>query len=381
MPLEQIAETLRGAAERGQAVVPWGCGTRQHIGGPPPAGALRLDTAALDRVLDYVPSDLTITVEAGITLAAIQALLAPHQQWLPWDPPRADATVGGLLASAASGPLRLGYGAPRDWVLGMRVVLGDGRLVKSGGKVVKNVAGYDSHKLHIGALGTLGLIGEVTFKIAPLPERSGTLVFPASDMAAALEVLGGLRGLPGQPACLALFDRPPEADLPDAPLLLAVRYAGIDAAVGRLLAAGAAQAPAERLEGAPERALWDALAGFSAPGDGLLLRAGIRPTALADLLALLRRHSPADARLLAHSTGLAYARWPAPAPERAAHSLTGLRSGLAPLGGYAVVEDAPPALRPGLDLWGPRPETLSLMRALKRQWDPQNILNPGRYLL
>ncbi|GAB4203208.1 MAG: FAD-binding oxidoreductase [Roseiflexaceae bacterium] len=379
--LEQIAETLRNASERGQPVVPWGCGTRQHIGAAPPAGALRLDTTMLDRVLDYVPSDLTITVEAGVTLAAIQALLKPHQQWLPWDPPCADATVGGLLASAASGPLRLGYGTPRDWVLGMRVALGDGRLVKSGGKVVKNVAGYDSHKLHIGALCTLGLIGEVTFKIAPLPECSGTLVFPVEDTAAALHVLEALRNQSGQPVSLTLFDPPPDSSLPDAPLLLAVRYAGIDAAVGRQLAAGAALAPAEQLAGAAEQALWAMLAGFSNPAGGLLLRAGVRPAALAELLALLRRHSPDDARLLAHSTGLAYARWPHPTPEQATRDLAALRTALAPLGGYAVVEDAPATLRPALDLWGPPPETLPLMRALKRQWDPQNILNPGRYLL
>lgn len=382
MLLEQIAETLRDASARKQAVVPWGCGTRQHIGGAPPHTALRLATTTLNRVLDYVPSDLTITVEAGITLAAVQVLLAPHQQWLPWDPPCIDATLGGLLATAASGPLRLGYGTPRDWVLGMRVALGDGRLVKSGGKVVKNVAGYDSHKLHIGALGTLGVIGEVTFKLAPLPERSGTLVFPVSDLATALLLLDGLRALPGTIASLTLADWCPGPNVPDAPLLLAARYVGIDAAVGRQLSAAAALAPAVLLEGAPEQALWAVLAGFPTPGDSLLLRTGVRPASLADLLALLRRHCPTGAQLLAHSTGLAYVRWPLHAPAQAMiEHLSDLRLALAALGGYVIVEHAPPAQQADLDRWGPAPNALSMMRALKRQWDPQNILNPGRYLV
>jgi glycolate oxidase FAD binding subunit len=372
--LEQICETIREADARAQALTPWGRGARQHIGAAPRPDARRLELSGLDRVLDYVPSDLTITVEAGITLAAVQALLAPHQQWLPWDPPEADATVGGLLASGACGPLRLGYGGPRDWLLGMRVALGDGRLVKSGGKVVKNVAGYDSHKLHIGALGTLGVICEVTFKLAPLPERSGTLRFAPADDAAALQIVDGLRACPGLPVSLALSAEP------GAPPAVLVRYAGVAAAVERQLGAAAALAPAERLGEGEAEALWRALASFPAPGEGLLLRAGAPVGALGGLLAALRGRGPAGSRLLLHGYGLAYARWPA-GPQDAAQALAALRADLGRLGGYAVVEDAPPALRSGLDLWGPPPETLALMRALKRQWDPRGVLNPGRYLV
>src|SRR5439155_26346249 len=127
-------------------------------------------------------------------------------QWLPWNPPApGGATIGGLLAAGASGPLRLGYGSPRDWALGMRVAVADGRLVKSGGKVVKYVAGYEAHKLHIGALGTLGVIVEVTLKVFPLPERVGALLIACPTRADALALAERLHARPLAPIALALI--------------------------------------------------------------------------------------------------------------------------------------------------------------------------------
>ncbi|NTW02314.1 MAG: FAD-binding oxidoreductase, partial [Oscillochloris sp.] len=162
---EALALVLCEASAARKAVVPWGGGTRQGLGGGPARYDIALHLAGLSRVVEYTPADMVIRVEAGVTLGQVQDLLAQHGQWLPWDPPLPyQATIGGLLASGASGLLRLSYGTPRDWTLGMRVALGDGRLVKSGAQVVKNVAGYDTHKLHIGALGTLGVIVEATFK-------------------------------------------------------------------------------------------------------------------------------------------------------------------------------------------------------------------------
>jgi glycolate oxidase FAD binding subunit len=203
---EELAEALRDASLRDQPVVPWGAGTLQRLGAALPSGALILRTTALDRIVEYHPPDLTITVEAGLALETLDAVLAEHGQWLPWLPPAPGrATVGGLLAAGASGPLRLGYGAPRDWVLGMQVALADGRLVKSGGKVVKNVAGYDTHKLHIGALGTLGVIAVATFKVFPRPEHSGALLASCADRANALALAERLRERPLSPAGLALI--------------------------------------------------------------------------------------------------------------------------------------------------------------------------------
>ena len=389
----ELAATVEAAARQGRVLTPWGAGTLQHLGRAPLPEAELLATGALSRILEYNPADLTITVEAGATLGDAQAALREHGQWLPWDPPAPDqATIGGLLAAGASGPLRLGYGTPRDWVLGMRVVLGDGRLVKSGGKVVKNVAGYDTHKVQLGALGTLGVIAEATLKVAPLPEEIATLVFACAGRAEACALALRLRERPLAPASLAISEG-------DGQALLAARFAGLGAAVARqqrLAEAAAQQLGAQRkpVEEADRALLWQALAGFANPqlrhhhagSAALIIRAGAPLAALAGVLGALHDAAPAGsaARALGHGgVGLAYARWyvgdqPSEADVRAA--LADLRRRLAALGGYAVVEDAPAALGSSLDIWGPPPATIELMRGLKAQWDPQNILNRGRYV-
>jgi glycolate oxidase FAD binding subunit len=394
---DELADALRDASESGQMIVPWGAGTLQHLGLAPLPTAQPLLTTALNRVLEYNPADLTITVEAGATLGAIQAALRQHGQWLPWDPPAPEhATIGGLLAAAASGPLRLGYGTPRDWVLGMRVALGDGRLVKSGGKVVKNVAGYDTHKLHIGALGTLGVIVETTLKVAPLPERMDSLVFACASLADGCALAERLRERPLSPASLVVNTAAPEL-LPDMGALLGVRFAGVAAAVERQMRAAlgiarSSTATLAELSTAQHAALWRALAGLAHPAldgdhtnDVLIIRAGAPAPMLPVVLEALERHAPpaASTQLAGYAgVGVVYARWylAGAGADRAAQVLEALRAALASLGGYAAVESAPPQLRAQLDLWGAPPATLALMRALKAQYDPRAILNRGRYV-
>jgi glycolate oxidase FAD binding subunit len=394
---EGLAEALRAASERDRPVVPWGAGTLQHLGAAAPPGALALQTTALNRIVDYNPPDLTITVEAGATLGAIQETLQSHGQWLPWDPPAPmHATIGGLLAAGAAGPLRLGYGTPRDWTLGMRVALGDGRLVKSGGRVVKNVAGYEAHKLHIGALGTLGVILEVTLKVAPMPEQLGSLIAICPTRASAFALAAQLRERPLAPTSLILSGATSGGNIGGS-VQVAIRFAGVAPAVARQLRAAAAlaQASGASIVDMDDRAsadLWRALATFSAPqaarggADSLLIRAGARPSALPAVLDALEQRAPSepDARFVGYAgVGLAYARWQLPAqPDPAAivRAVAELRSALGAMGGYAVVEDPGSNLRAALDLWGPPPATLALMRALKAQWDPRGVLNRGRYL-
>jgi glycolate oxidase FAD binding subunit len=436
---DELAVVLCQASERAQPVVPWGAGTLQRLGAEPPPGASILRTTALNRIVEYHPPDLTITVEAGVALETLEAMLAEHGQWLPWLPPAPGrATVGGLLAAGAGGPLRLGYGAPRDWVLGMQVALADGRLVKSGGKVVKNVAGYDTHKLHIGALGTLGVMTTVTFKVFPRPEHSGALLVGCADRAGALALAERLRERPLAPVSLALLaggvarrlaeqaraaKAPQTAGLPQA--LLAVRFDGPAAAVERQLRAATDSAAGcgalvVQLSDTHGQAVWRELSTFAAlasealtpdpsPSRGrgedatvetltpdpfpncrrgesqeLLIRAGARPATLGAVLEALEQHAPDDVESAGYAgVGLAYARWRLPDSIDAAalgRMLEVLRAALAAAGGYAVVEDAPDRLRAMLDLWGAPPPTLPLMRALKAQWDPQGILNPGRYI-
>lgn len=381
--VDELASALRHASAEGAAVVPWGAGTHQHIGAPPQRYSLALRTTGLDQVVEYTPADLVVTVQAGVRLGDLQRRLAEHGQRLPWDPPASpEATIGGLLAVNASGPLRLGHGPPRDWVLGMQVVLGDGRPVRSGGKVVKNVAGYDAHKLHIGALGTLGVITEVTFKLAPLSPAHLTIVANPESMEEALRQVELLRQAPLEPASLILTSR----FLGPSPETVAARFEGTQAALQRLavIARERLDDMCYLLEGGEEQHFWDEFLSFCAQRSDvnhkILLRAGARPGLFPQFAAALRLSIPELA--LYGGVGLGYGwrdTW-GYEPEQVQAWLEQTRARLAPLGGYAVVEDAPAALRAGLDIWGPAPPTLPLMRALKAQWDPRGALNPGRYI-
>lgn len=377
--VEELAETVRAAAMRDEHLSLLGAGTRLHAGNAPALGAHTLHLTALDRLLEHVPADMTVAVEAGMPLGRLQALLREHGQWLPWAPPAPpEATVGGLLATAASGLLRYGYGTPRDWLLGMRVVLGDGRLVKSGGRVVKNVAGYDTHKLQIGALGTLGVIAEATFKVFPLPETSASVLAFTTDLVLAQRYAELLRAAPLAPISVVVL-----ADTDLAPAYrVAARYVGATAAVGRQVALATTSVPAEPLVGDQEQAFWAHAAAFAQPQPGeqaVMLRAAARPAELAAVLALLQKHAGSATTTIGYSgVGVAYARWCAPEPAALAASISSLRRELAAHGGYAVVEYAP-AAAPALDRWG-TPPNRPLMRALRQQWNPREIVNRDRYM-
>lgn len=360
-----LAEVVATAARTKTAIVPWGAGTRQFVVDPPARYDVALDLCRLDRVIEYHPADLVIMVEAGMPLGAVQALLAERGQWLPWDPPvPAAATIGGLLATAAWGPLRLGYGGPREWLLGMQVVLGDGRIAHSGGRVVKNVAGYDTHKLHLGACGTLGIIATATFKVTPLPERMSSVQAIWPTPAAALRAAAAIRQPPLQPVALTII-------VTDT-VKLTARFAGGAAAVERQLGlAAAACAAAETVIVADDHALWAAQQ-LLPPDHGLLLRAGVPESALAAAVELIMSLAQPNLTIFP-GLGLIGVRWPV---EAAAH-LPALRRMLAGMGGYAVVESGPA----GIDRWGDPPPTIDLMRALRQRWDPAGILNPGRWLV
>ena len=183
---EAVQQAVCRAAEAKQATIPWGGGTAQTYGYLPERAGILLDLSPMNRVLAHEPGDLTVTVEAGATLQAVQDALAEKNQFLPIDAGHPEqATVGGIIAADAWGAGRTGYGTVRDWLLGLTVVDAHGKIVKGGGKVVKNVTGYDTPKLHVGGLGTLGVIVEATFKVAPRPEAARPLLFilPNGDAA------------------------------------------------------------------------------------------------------------------------------------------------------------------------------------------------------
>src|SRR5437764_5476435 len=210
----ELCDTVRRAAAGGQAVFPLGGRTMLGVGKPPDRPGVGVDLTGLAEILDYPARDMTITVQTGITMARLQEVLRGEGQRLPVDVPRPErATLGGALAVNVSGPRRLGFGTLRDYVIGISTVNDEGQETKAGGRVVKNVAGYDLCKLHVGALGTLGVITQVTLKLRPLPEESALVVCRCdeADVAPLLDLLHASRT---RPVCLELLDPRASATLP-----------------------------------------------------------------------------------------------------------------------------------------------------------------------
>jgi len=365
---DDVAAFLSIANELGAAVAPRGGGTQTSLGTTPERYDIALDVNRLNALIEHEPADLTVTVEAGMRLSEVQRLLGAHGQWLPLDPSLPDeATIGGILATNASGPARIRYGSARDLVIGMTVALANGDLVKSGGRVVKNVAGYDMAKLHIGALGTLGVITQVSFKVAPLPVDE-----------AYIAIDGPLDKL----ACLA--DEVIEARLPLLGLVLtrhgstpdwtlAVRTGGGEAAVERSQHEVSRLGAAEALSDTPITASVWRLA-THLPGD-VVVRATVPA---AQLRGIASEIEAAGAGICAlPGIGVATAAW-AMAPD--AKAVAALRSRCEAVGGAFILERAPMELKRMLGVWGANPGGFALMQRLKQQFDPSHVLNPGRFV-
>jgi glycolate oxidase FAD binding subunit len=387
---EDAARGLRLCDLTPAAVVVWGGGTQMRLGAPPRKYEVAFSTERMTRLLEYEPADLTCRVEAGIRLSDLQATLRAQGQRLPLDPPHPErATVGGMVAANSNGLGRARYGTVRDWVIGIAVAYPSGKVARAGGKVVKNVAGYDLMKLHIGALGTLGVVAEVNFKVQTQPEAQATLLTHFDAPAPALEAGIKLGREYLAPAAAIVLDRdslsgflpPPLAGEGrgggGGPWALALKFDGyareVEAATAQ--AVGIVREAGGRVE---ERdlptAFWDAARDWSAPEDeSVLLRAIVALTSSPLLLAAV----PADARVIAQpASGVVDVRLPAPS---AAAALSRLRSA-AGAEGKVVVAAAPAAIKQALDVWGPPPPGFPIMRALKQALDPNGILNPGRFV-
>jgi len=380
--VDQLAAVLAAADEAGAAVVPWGAGRHMSLGNVPTRYDIALRATVLDRVLEYEPADLTVTVEAGITLGKLQATLAEHGQFLPIDAPP-DATVGGVLAANVSGPSRHAYGLPRDWLIGIRVAHADGSVSKGGGRVVKNVAGYDMPKLYVGSLGTLGVIVEATFKVAPLPVDQRTLLIRCStESAAELSFAADDRGLALR--AVALLDRA------DGRCQAAFWLAGPAAAVERTsreLLELAATAETQRLEGEASDSWWAARSDPLSDQSSMVLRASLLPSAVAGFMRLvqsLRDEAGLSTTVVScPTTGLV--RWQLEAEvEQAVGLIEEARRAAAAAGGSVVVEAAPVEVKERVDVWGDPSAGagagFGLTRRLKEQFDPRSTLNPGRYV-
>ncbi|HXH83833.1 MAG TPA: FAD-binding oxidoreductase [Candidatus Tectomicrobia bacterium] len=364
---EEAARALAAANGAGLAVIPFGAGTMMGFGNIPARYDVALDLRGLQRVIEYTPEDLTVTVEAGLRLSDVNALLTERGQFLPFDPPCGDhATIGGIVATNAAGPSRHQYDVPRDRLIGVTVALADGRLTKAGGRVVKNVAGYDLCKLYCGSMGTLGVIVAATFKVAPLPREEAVWVAPLPSVRDAFAVGFAALGRPLALRALELISPPlaVSAGLKRAWSVVAW-CAGEPAAVARSLREldSLAQGKARRDLDARRLTSWPA------DSAAVVLRLSLLPSDVQEALEGLPETAKASVTL-AH--GVARVGLDADHPE--------LRARVERLGGTWALERAPLDLKRALDVWGPPPPAFAVMERLKREFDPRGTLSPGRFV-
>ncbi len=376
----ELVTVLRCADEAGLAAIPRGGGTKLDWGNPPPRADVVISTARLDRVVEHAWADLTVTVEAGCPVAALQATLAEHGQRLAADvlwPER--ATIGGILATNDSGALRLRYGGLRDLIIGVTLALPDGTLAASGGKVVKNVAGYDLPKLATGSLGTLGIIARATFRLHPLPRHTRTLTVRARSPSELQGLM--LAILDSQLAPAAVQTRLAADSALEADVLLEGTEAGLAAQAAALhkLVGDTALAHGDPSVWDARERLWEATGGGTTSGVAIaklsVLPADLAATAHA--IAGLAAARGGSWRGVVQATGLGWLRLEAASAELPA-MLRELRTMVEGRGGSLVI-----ARQPGgeqLDAWGDPGDAVPLMRALKQQLDPHGTLNPGRFV-
>jgi D-lactate dehydrogenase (cytochrome) len=351
-----------------------------------------LSTAALTGIKAYAPEDLYVTVAAGTPLAEVQSFLARDGMQVPLASPWPGSTIGGIVAANLNAPLRMRYGSVRDLVLAMTVVLGDGRVIRAGRPVVKNVAGYDLPKVFVGSHGTLGLITDVTLKITPLPRARRTLLVPVDDLSRGLAWAAQVLPLALVASAIVLCKGCDAPQVPGTPYLLAYTAEGwpedVESEleqVRQVLQAKGAPSPVEAEEPSGTD-LWIKLLsdedGEGLPPEGTLqVRAGVAPRDLAAYVEARADTLEAGRFLADVASGLVYASI-TPASAKEAHAwLDGLRQPALAAGGYAVVMSTPDGLDGALDRWGYEPEAMDVMRRLKARWDPAGILNPGVFVL
>jgi glycolate oxidase FAD binding subunit len=391
-----LAAAIAGAYESATAVYPIGGGTSLDYGLAASRPGIGVSLTSLNRIVDYPARDMTITVEPGITIASLAEHLATERQWLPIDLPQgATATLGGAISTAWSGPRRYGYGTLRDYVIGVSAVDGRGIAFKGGGRVVKNVAGYDFCKLLTGSLGTLGVISQVTLKIKPLPESSAFLACDLADLVTAERLLAALVDSATTPSAIELLVGPHWRDNASLGLMTAGSIARL--VVGLEGTAGEVRWMTEQLTrewrelsvtatrsigDTAESALWSDLTEFPAAGESpLVVKASVAPGRTTEFVELVLRLDP-RASIQAHAgNGIVIARFNEfeagdvsrnligrlqPAARQAAGSVVVLSSTLGGLTRQAV--------------WGGCGSDAAWMSRVKQQFDPKNLLNPHRFV-
>ena len=411
---EEVGAVLRLANSRDLVVAPAGGLTKQQIGGVPERIDILLNTSRMNQIEQYDPGDLTISVAAGMPFAEMLRTLGEHHQWVPCDAANLDrATVGGLLATGASGPLKSTFGHMRDFCIGVQFVTTDGKVAKGGGRVVKNVAGYDLMKLMTGSYGSLAVITRVNFKVFPRPRQTRTFVCSFSSLDEALKFRAFLFQSPLTPMCMEIISpRAPEylADpspvhdpddyAPEYPLFLppvrwqiALRAAGSDNVLARY-ARELGSAVTQTLEGPAEAQYWSWITHFehsvlARHRNAMIIYTHLAIQGVGPALQALERAAP-DYNLIPAVVGraatghLVLALMPLavdpPSAMQFANCVSAFR-GMLPPGSSAEVAQCPVEAKPHFDVWGTTPTDVNMMRAVKKAIDPKNILNRGRFIV
>lgn len=377
--VEEASAVMKLASEQGLAVIPRGGGTKMGVGNPPRELDLIVSTARMNQILEYVPQDQVVRVQAGIKLEDLQKKLSESNQMVALDPPEAGATVGGVVAANASGPRRYARGTVRDLIIGIRVVLPDGTVAKAGGKVVKNVAGYDLAKLFTGSLGTLGLIVEANFRLHPLPEVARAVAVEVESPQAAFEAVQAVKKSQVEPTAVEL--RYAE-DRKLVVVLVESIPGGIDAkeetvtfllkSSGQVRTLSAEEAERERspLARAGEG---DTVVKVAAPPAEL---AGV----MESVLGAAGRRGLGHPEITGHAaTGVTCATLDGET-EALAEFVEEIREIWVRRGGNVVLQRAPVELKRRVGVWGPPSDSIGLTRRVKEKFDSRGVLSPGRFL-
>jgi glycolate oxidase FAD binding subunit len=391
--LDEVRGVVAIAAEGNIPLVPWGGGTAASVGTPVPATGIVLGLGRLDRLLDHEPGDLTATVQAGMTLARFQDALREHGQWLSLDPPDPErATIGGIVAANASGPRRHLYGTARDQLIGLTVVTADGAIVRGGGKVVKNVAGYDLPKLFIGSYGTLGVIVDLTFRLRPLPETERWVSARFDRLKDAGAAVRAIMNSDVIPVALELLDADASRALgPDGAPTLVAGFDGLAEQVEWQCAELAAIAGALGGRGVLPLPAGPPAGGFSAQASMsavAIVRFSVLPTLVAELMeqgaAMAKQRGLRTAWTSHAGVGVVTAALGSPGDRpdlNAVASALGEWRALARSGGgHATLEWAPLAVKSEVAVWDDLGAASRVMQRIKAQLDPTNLLNPGRFV-
>jgi glycolate oxidase FAD binding subunit len=375
--VEEVSRVLALANARGLKVVPVGSGTKQDRGTPPTACDIVLHMGRISGVIEHASGDMTVSVRAGTSLADLQSEIARAGQFLAIDPP-VPGTVGGSIATGDSGPRRLRYGGLRDMLLGVTFVRADGTVAHAGGKVVKNVAGYDLPKLLTGSLGTLGVIVEATFRLYPIPAASATIVSKNISVTEAASLSARLLTSGLVPTIVDYY-----ADRNEA--ALAARFETSPRSVhGQAESALSMLGEREKLEDDAERELWAVFDSIARTGEtDVLARLISIPSELPRLLERTRQHAEElgiNLTVRAHMYGHALIRLNESDNSTALQFLRYARAQAESHQSNLVIWRAPGAVREQIDVWGDPGEGLPLMRRVKAQFDPKGTLNPGRFV-